>query len=147
MSETKSHSKPGTSHCTEVITHTHNVTMFHKWSEIKRSDIYEDTYAGHARQISKVSGCGIERIGSLSFSMHGGSCFSHDNYMLLCFGNDDKKQCYRGSDALGQFSKVQKSTHEHWRLQMAASKGELKIQSKTLKVTVLRVWFCDWWRD
>ena len=49
------------------------------------------------RQISKVIGCHLERTGVLPFDFFDGACGRYDidleDTVLLCFGNDNRKQC------------------------------------------------------
>ena len=45
-------------------------------------------------QISKISGCGLERIGTLDINFFYGDCTSiGDQYILLCFDHSDTDDC------------------------------------------------------
>ena len=58
-----------------------------------------DPYDGYERQISRIDGCRLRRIGDLPFDHHFGACTAvNDNRIYLCFqdGSDssgDKKKC------------------------------------------------------
>ena len=77
------------------------------------------------RQVSKVTNCGIERIGDLEFDFLDGSCFSTDQYIVLCFDESNSKQCRLGTSALGTFQNIQKSTFGHRGIHMSVSNGNI----------------------
>ena len=79
---------------------------------------YEDT------QISKISGCSLERIGSLDFNLKYGACvLVNEETIYLCFDAFDTKQCHVGAGPYGSFSKITKSQFDHGSTRIAASEG------------------------
>ena len=62
--------------------------------------------ADYKYQITTVSECGVERIGSLPFDLQGGTCMRTTDYLVLCFGKSDKQQCHRATSPLGQFTQL-----------------------------------------
>ena len=75
-------------------------------------------------QISLVSDCGLTKVGTLDFGFLLGSCFSNQNYILLCFSEDNLKQCRRSSDPLGTFEELEKSQFSHYAIRLSASEGK-----------------------
>ena len=68
------------------------------------------------RQISILSNCQLERIGSLSFEHHYGGCGNvDDREIYLCFNraSADQKRCRYGVDPLGEFLGVEESLYPH----------------------------------
>ena len=86
-------------------------------------------YFPYKDQINLVSDCGLTRVGSLDFDLLLGSCLANQNYIILCFSEDNMKQCRRSSDPLGTFEKLQKSQFSHYAIRLSASEG------MTLKMT------------
>lgn len=76
-------------------------------------------------QISSVTECSLRGVGTLPFSMYRGSCFNANEHIVLCFGDEDKNQCYRSNQPLTGFSAIARSRHEHSRIRMASSKSKL----------------------
>ena len=68
------------------------------------------------RQISRLSGFKLERIGDLAFDHESGSCSLMANqFIFLCFNYDanDYKRCRRSTNPLETFEEVSLSNHEH----------------------------------
>ena len=67
------------------------------------------------RQISRLTGHKLERVGSLAFDLTGGACNVMANqYILLCFNlNGGSKLCRRSTDPLKTFTEEPLSNHEH----------------------------------
>ena len=52
----------------------------------------------YANQVSKISGCGVERIGELPFNFLRGTCNTYafpDERIFMCFDVDNPKKCRR----------------------------------------------------
>ena len=50
------------------------------------------------KQVSKVKGCGLKRIGDLSYDFYQGACGTYlmpDERILLCFSESYQRQCER----------------------------------------------------
>ena len=50
------------------------------------------------KQVSKVMGCGLQRIGDLSYDFYQGACGTYhmpDERILLCFSESYQRQCER----------------------------------------------------
>ena len=66
-------------------------------------------------QISKISGCKLERVGSLAFYFTDGVCTMFRNELFLCFDqSSDGEQmnlCRNADSPLGTFTKI---THSHY---------------------------------
>ena len=79
------------------------------------------------RQISKVVGCSLERVGSLLFDHFLGACAVGGDFVYLCFNydNNDYKRCRRSRNPERNFEQIRKSNHEHISTRMAASNGKL----------------------
>ena len=84
---------------------------------------FRSTRDSHKRQITRVTDCGLERLGDLDFDLLAGSCTVSDDVMVLCFSLGNGKQCRRGSDPVGQFTKFEESEFNHERIHMSASEG------------------------
>ena len=80
-------------------------------------------YFPHKNQISVVTDCSLMRVGTLDFDLLLGSCLSNQNYIILCFSEDNMKQCRRSSDPIGTFEKLQKSQFSHYAIRLSASEG------------------------
>ena len=77
------------------------------------------------RQISKLHGHKLERLGSLAFDYEFGGCSVMNNeFIFLCFNyanENDYKRCRRSSGPLETFSEVELSNHEHRATQTSCS--------------------------
>ena len=94
----------------------------HKMSKSNRRSTWSTTYQ---YQISSVTDCSLKRVGTLPFSMYAGSCFTNNERIVLCFGNDDNQQCYRSTQPLDGFTAIAKSRHSHRYIRMASSTSKL----------------------
>ena len=66
------------------------------------------------RQISKLFGHKVERLGSLTFDYRNGGCSAMNNqYIFLCFSHGDYRRCRRSIGPLNIFSEVALSNHNH----------------------------------
>ena len=86
------------------------------------------SYSGDTRQISRLNGCQLDRIGSLAFDHMYGACTVFDqSFIYLCFNNNstDYKKCRVGFDPLGSFTEITSTTHDHRTINIAASDCEL----------------------
>ena len=81
------------------------------------------------RQISRLTGHKLERVGSLPFDHRRGACsVMAEQFIFLCFGDDGYKRCRRSTGPLKQFSEVASSTNEHkWNYQTSCSDSKLYL--------------------
>ena len=106
-----------------------NTEVEHGCSVTYRGEFY--VYGSSDKtQIAKVNGCKLERVGSLSFYFYYGGCdVVNEQEIYICFSSYEKKQCYVGTNPLGQFSQVAKSKYIHDGTNIASNKGESVILS------------------
>ena len=86
---------------------------------------------GYTRQISRLNGCSIERIGSLDFESSWGGCANvNDDRIYLCFSRDkdDYRTCRYAVDPVGEFTIAEQSLHPHQGIRIAASESESRFQ-------------------
>ena len=79
------------------------------------------------RQLSKLVGCQLQRVGSLAFDLELGSCASvADSKVYLCFNSfsSDTKKCRFASDPEASFTAATSSVYEHQQISIAASDCE-----------------------
>ena len=78
----------------------------------------------YKQQISKLVGCDLRRIGSLSFDIgQYQSCATGNGKIFVCFGYSEQDLCYRSTDPLGQFTSIGRSSYGHYDTNIAASDG------------------------
>ena len=81
------------------------------------------------RQISRLTGHKLKRIGDLTFDHYFGACSVMANqFVFLCFNfadSNDSKRCRRSNGPLEQFSEVALSTYEHRRILTSCSDSKL----------------------
>ena len=78
------------------------------------------------RQISRLTGHKLERVGNLTFDHYCGACsVMADQYIFLCFGHDFE-QCMRSTGPLKQFSEVALSIYQHKMIQTSCSDSKLR---------------------
>ena len=79
-----------------------------------------------SRQISRLNGYTLERVGSLPFDHNLGSCSVMSNqFIFLCFGgSDDYKRCRRSTDPLEIFHEIALSYFDHRGIQTSCSDSE-----------------------
>ena len=74
------------------------------------------------RQISRLSGHKLERVGDLSFDHYNGACsVMADKFILLCFDWNNSQRCRRSTGPLETFSEVMLSAHVHQGIQTSCS--------------------------
>ena len=81
-------------------------------------------YGGDKRQISKISGCRLERIGTLAFDLLMGACTGvQDTRIYLCFDYTygDFKKCRFAENPLDPFTAAASSDFCHRGTSIAAS--------------------------
>ena len=89
-------------------------------------------FGGHVgaqiKQISKMNGCSLERIGTLSFEHNFATCaVVNDETIYLCFNDNstnDYKKCRKGNDPLGVFKEINQTKYKHHRTRIGASSGK-----------------------
>ena len=78
----------------------------------------------YRQQISKLVGCDLRNIGTLSFDIGSfQSCATGNGKIFVCFGDSQKDLCYRSTDPLGQFTSIGRSSYGHYYTNIAASDG------------------------
>ena len=83
---------------------------------------------GQSRQISRLTGHKLSRVGHLPFDHYGGSCNVMANkHIFLCFNEAqyDTKRCRRSADPLKQFLAVELSNYEHRWVRTSCSNSKL----------------------
>ena len=78
------------------------------------------------RQISQVTGCGLERIGNLAFDLRSGACtVIRNKQIMLCFDyqNYEGRVCRVGQSPTGSFNKIQESNYHHYGTHIASNEG------------------------
>ena len=74
------------------------------------------------RQISKIIGCELKRVGTLSFDLLRGACSTFaEQQVFLCFDEDNSDACYTAADPELPFTSILSSTHEHRYISIASS--------------------------
>ena len=99
--------------------------------------------SANKRQISRLNGYRLERIGSLTFDHYWGACsVMASQYIFLCFNFDSKdtKRCRRSTEPNGTFTEVALSKHDHRYTQISCS--ESKSINKSLNHTADIGSFC-----
>ena len=80
----------------------------------------------NTRQISKLIGCQLTRIGELEFDHQYGACSNvADAKLYLCFNykSSDSRICRVATSPMGVFQVIIQSLYEHGRTRIAASEG------------------------
>ena len=82
----------------------------------------------NSRQISKLSGCRLERIGTLDFDHDHGACTGvSDRKIYLCFSyyySHDYKKCRYAENPLDTFAEAASSVYDHRITSIAASNSK-----------------------
>ena len=83
------------------------------------------------RQISKLNGCTLERIGHLLFDQKDGGCAVLNDDIYLCFNTygdlyDDYRKCRKAREPTGAFDEISLSSHHHKSTRLGASPGHLQ---------------------
>ena len=79
------------------------------------------------RQISKVTGCGLKRIGNLDFYFHAGTCtLMQSSTLLLCFDyyRYGGKVCRVADRPTASFKKIRESNYHHYSAKIASNGGK-----------------------
>ena len=80
------------------------------------------------RQISQIMSCELKRIRDLPFDFVLGACTSVANQkLILCFDENDSKQCYQATSPTGEFESIPQSNDYHLRTSVGASDGNFMI--------------------
>ena len=94
-------------------------------------------YGGESRQISKISGCRLERIGTLDFDHYEAACTGvGDKRIYLCFDYDYGHaivKCRYAENPLDTFTEARPSIYEHRSISIAAS----DCKSKTSEIPII----------
>ena len=78
-----------------------------------------------ANQISKINNCRLENIGALKNRLYFGSCFATDEHIGLCFDLDEPSLCRLGTDPLGNFETIERTSYNHYAMGwMSADKSK-----------------------
>ena len=78
-------------------------------------------------QISTITGCKSDRIGTLSFELDFGGCANiNDETIYLCFSitEEDSRNCRIGQSPDGTFSGIDDSRYQHGGMKLGVSEGE-----------------------
>ena len=82
-------------------------------------------YGGEKRQISKLTDCHLQRIGTLSFNHESGTCTDvNDSRIYLCFDVSSTKVCRYAKNPLDTFTQATSSVYSHFATSIAASECE-----------------------
>ena len=87
--------------------------------------IYGGSNSDTKRQISHVTNCHLQRIGSLPFDLDYGTCTTNQNYVIWCFDYDATKSCWKSTSPTSDWESVQQSNVDHRKIRISASQGEL----------------------
>ena len=79
------------------------------------------------RQISRLSGHKLERLGDLDFDIQGGSCNIMADRLYFCFTRQNGKRCRKSTGPLEQFSEVALTTHYHNSIQISCSDSKFFV--------------------
>ena len=96
-------------------------------SIIWNNDLY--VYGGKRKktQISKVTKCRLEKVGTLAFAHSNGDCLNvADEQIYLCFDYWTKKTCRMGSSPMGHFTAITDSNYDHQMTRIATDGGEME---------------------
>ena len=80
------------------------------------------------RQISRLTGHKLEKVGSLDFDHKNGACSVMANsFIYLCFNDDydDHYRCRRSTGPLEQFSTISLSNHRHSSIRTSSQDSKL----------------------
>ena len=108
-----------------------NTSIYYSCSMIYKNDLF--VFGGHPnngderRQISKLVGCKLKRIGTLDFDHYNAPCTNfNDEKVYLCFNNhpSDYKRCRYANNPDGLYLEATSSIHDHRFSSVAASHCE-----------------------
>ena len=99
-----------------------NTEAFNSCSLTWRNQLHVFGGDTERRQISRLTGYKLERIGDLPFDHYVAACSVMANqYIYLCFDWNTPKQCRRSTGPLETFSKLAMSNHDHVRAPTSCS--------------------------
>ena len=116
-----------------TVTFDENTAIYSSCTMTFMNEFYvfggNSAYSGDRRQISKLVGCQLQRIGTLEFDHDRGACANvNDNKIYLCFNNNslynDSKRCMIASTPEGQYSEAALTEYEHRQTSIAASSSK-----------------------
>ena len=115
--------------------------VYHSCSLVFNDILYVFGGTKQRRQISRVNGCGLVRVGTLNFDLDLGACTVSQNKILLCFDNsvskgDQGRVCRKASTPTGLFSTIPESNYHHVRTAIASNGG------KVYQLTLMRHKLC-----
>ena len=77
------------------------------------------------RQISRVDGCGLKRVGSLAFDFYKGACTTvNDDLLVLCFPYNDGKRCHKTNNPDSAFTQMASTRYKHLLTRIASVNGK-----------------------
>ena len=77
------------------------------------------------RQISKIIGCELKRVGTLEFNLMRGGCTNYkDDRVFLCFDMNQGKTCYTADGPESPFTSIESSNYDHRITSLASSESE-----------------------
>ena len=104
-----------------------NTEAYHSCSLTWRGDFFIFGGIDEKTQISKLSGCKLERISSLAFHHKQGACSNvNDEWIYLCFNTDDSadyKKCRRSNSPSGTYQSISDSNEDHRRAKIGSNQG------------------------
>ena len=109
------------------FTHGPNTEVYESCSLTWRGDFYIFGGSRQKTQIAKLSGCELERIGSLLFDHKRGACTNdNDKLIYLCFNEDDSdyKKCRRSNYPSGFYVSISDSKENHLSSKLGSNKGQ-----------------------
>ena len=117
-----SHTRPSIA----TISYDPDSEVFYSCSIVLRNSLF--IFGGSTNvtqnQVSKLNGCRIQRIGSLDFTLHAGTCAVAKQKIFLCFDIDHAKMCHVGLEPLGNFTRIKNSNFGHSMSRIAAANGK-----------------------
>ena len=102
------------------------VTEVHACSLLFNDRMYLFGGANEERQISRVTGCGLKRIGDLNFDFSEGTCtLMQSSTVLLCFAwsNYEGKVCRVADSPTASFKTIRDSNYNHYGIKIASNGG------------------------
>ena len=110
-----------------------NTEIFQSCSVNWKNQLFVFGGENKRKQISRLSGYKLERVGNLTFKHYDGACSVMGNeYIFLCFsapsadtGMDDYLQCRRSTGPLKEFSELDFSIQYHMMIQTSCSDSKL----------------------
>ena len=111
-----------------VIVYDKNTEVYQSCSVIWHGELF--IFGGYLMdtQISKLTGCKLERIATLPFQHRFGACgIVNENTFFLCFNDNknDYKKCRTSTQPTGDFSEIAASKHDHRWTRIGTSPGML----------------------